>query len=104
MSIPAVGLLKFSDVRLHEATVVHVAVQLTVLVDEFLDEIDGRHRLTVLRETSSVSPKTTNLLLFYVNISPPAHIVLHWFEILIGHLNSNSILYDLDSRINKPRP
>ena len=60
MHISPIGwLLKFGDVRLQEVTVAEVSVQLAVLVDEFLDEVDGRHGLAVLGETTREPPATT---------------------------------------------
>ena len=57
---PVDWLLKFSDVGLEKSTVAEVPVQLSVLVDEFLDEVDRRHRLTVLGKTTGKSSETTN--------------------------------------------
>jgi len=55
---PIVLLLKFSDVGLKKPTVAEVLVQLSVLLDEFLDKIHRRHRLTLLRKTASKPPET----------------------------------------------
>jgi len=57
---PVGWLLKFGDVSLEKPTVAEVPVQLAILFDEFIDEVNGRHRPNVLGKTTRESPETAN--------------------------------------------
>jgi len=79
LNVAPVGrLLKLGDVCLQKATVAAVTVRLAILLDEFVDKIDRRHRLGVLRKQTGESPETTNQKITKVKLNKQA--IIHPFS------------------------